>query len=444
MIINENPAARVASGAVAAAKAQLGRATQYPGQAYPPCKSVGFLLQLEKFWVAAGLFCMKFGNWARLRSWTVRCFPERHLYLRSGGEMRSFTLTSGRQAALVGAAGALVGWTLLATIVLTAGALTSSGGEQAAARTQAYYERLIADRQARLNSAVAELSRNAGSLNGLAASIEKRHAALALLLGNVSGGPVAAAALKPIAPPQLRARTPVEQIQAVQKDQERLVAAAESYAHTRADRLKLAFRLAGLDPAAFYGRGIAGEGLGGPLVEAKDPSALAAILDVDEGFAGRIQTAAQDLNALRSLSAAARALPFQTPVAQPVKSSGYGVRFDPFTHRPAFHAGQDFSGGYLSAIYSTAPGVVSFTGVRSGYGNTVEIDHGRGFKTRYAHLQRILVAPGQRVGLGQRIGAMGSTGRSTGVHLHYEVWENGRVQNPTRFLRAGDYVQQDG
>ena len=91
---------------------------------------------------------------------------------------------------------------------------------------------------------------------------------------------------------------------------------------------------------------------------------------------------------------------------------------------------------------ATAPGVVSFTGERSGYGNTVEIDHGHGFKTRYAHLESIFVKVGQQVALGQKLGAMGSTGRSTGPHLHYEVWVDGRAQNPMRFLKAGDYVQQ--
>ena len=86
--------------------------------------------------------------------------------------------------------------------------------------------------------------------------------------------------------------------------------------------------------------------------------------------------------------------------------------------------------------------MVSFTGVRSGYGNTIEIDHGNGFKTRYAHLKTISVVVGQRVGVGARIGGIGSTGRSTGPHLHYEVWVNGRAQNPARFLRAGEYVLQ--
>jgi murein DD-endopeptidase MepM/ murein hydrolase activator NlpD len=86
--------------------------------------------------------------------------------------------------------------------------------------------------------------------------------------------------------------------------------------------------------------------------------------------------------------------------------------------------------------------VVSFTGVRSGYGNTVEIDHGRGFKTRYAHLAAISVNVGQQVAVGQRLGGMGSTGRSTGTHLHYEVWVNGRAQNPDRFVKAGACVLQ--
>jgi murein DD-endopeptidase MepM/ murein hydrolase activator NlpD len=383
-------------------------------------------------------------RWLQVRDWAERCFPERHVYLRSGGEMRTFTLTPARQMACAGLAAAIMGWTLISTAAVGLNALALNAGDEAAARTKAYYERLIADRQARLNSAVAELTRTSGSLEGLAQSIEKRHAALAMLLSDVRGGPGAAQIMAPITPAKLQGRPAVDQIQQVEADQDRLVASAENYAHSRADRLRLAFRLAGLDPAAFSGRGVDGEGLGGPLIEAKDPSALAAILDVDEDFAARIQTAAQDLNAMRTLGEAVKALPLAKPLANPERSSGYGVRFDPFTGRPAFHAGQDFAGAYMTPVFSTAPGIVSFTGVRSGYGNTVEIDHGRGFKTRYAHLAGIAVTVGQHVGVGQRVGAMGSTGRSTGTHLHYEVWENGRVQDPTRFLKAGDYVQQNG
>jgi murein DD-endopeptidase MepM/ murein hydrolase activator NlpD len=118
------------------------------------------------------------------------------------------------------------------------------------------------------------------------------------------------------------------------------------------------------------------------------------------------------------------------------------VRFDPFTGRPAFHSGLDFVSGFGSPILSTAPGVVSYAGLRSGYGKTVEVDHGRGFKTRYAHLSAISVTPGQRIAVGQRVGALGNTGRSTGPHLHYEIWLNGRAVNPHRFIRAGEHVQQ--
>ena len=114
------------------------------------------------------------------------------------------------------------------------------------------------------------------------------------------------------------------------------------------------------------------------------------MLDVDEDFAMRIHRASSTMSEMRSLSEAARKLPLARPT-NTGKSSGFGMRFDPFTGRPAFHSGLDFSGAMMTPIHATAPGVVSFTGARSGYGNTIEIDHGGGFKTRYAHLSSILV-----------------------------------------------------
>ena len=228
-------------------------------------------------------------------------------------------------------------------------------------------------------------------------------------------------------------------MESVRIGQEQLLDAADSFAKSRAERLRLAFRMAGLTPSSYVAKG---GSLGGPLIESKDPRALAAVLDVDEAFAVRIQRAARELSQARALADAAEDLPLGHPTKGTAQTSGYGVRFDPFTRRPAFHSGLDFAGGRTAPIHATGPGVVSFTGYRSGYGNTVEIDHGRGLKTRYAHLATIAVRPGQRVALGQRIAGMGSTGRSTGTHLHYEVWVNGRAQNPGRFLKAGEYVQQ--
>jgi murein DD-endopeptidase MepM/ murein hydrolase activator NlpD len=380
---------------------------------------------------------------AQLRAGFFRLFPERHVYLRAGGDIRSFVLTTADQVLVVAGVAALLTWTLIATGAMAVSAICGASQDAVIAKTQAYYERLIADRQARLNSAVARLTSSAGSLDGLARAVTERHAALAMLLSDMHGGGAGIPNLAPTKPESLAARSPTDQIRAVEQDQDRMVAAAAGYAHDRADRLRLAFHLAGLDPATYSGRVASGEGLGGPLIEAKDPRALAAVLDVDDEFAARIQHAAQDLNAMRALSVEVKRLPLAEPLSTPVKSSPFGVRIDPFTHRGAFHPGQDFAGAYMTPIHATAPGVVSFTGQRSGYGNVVEIDHGGGFKTRYAHLERILVTTGQHVTLGEHIGAMGSTGRSTGVHLHYEVWQNGRVQDPTRFLKAGDYVQQN-
>ena len=377
---------------------------------------------------------------ARLRLSLERLFPERHLYVRSGGQIRGFVLSTGKQATAAAVAAMLALWLGLSSAAALSSMLSLTSGDEAALKVRAYYERLIADRQARLNSAVAELSQNSGSVQDLAQAIEQRHQALSLLLEPLRGEQGAALAqLAPLKAPT--AASPMDRVRFVRMDQERMLDQAESYAKSRADRLRLALRLAGLDPGALMAQSAGG--LGGPLIEGKDPKALAAVLDVDEGFASRIQHAAASMDEMRTLSTAASKMPLAAPTTNTVRSSGFGVRFDPFTGRPAFHSGQDFAGAFSTPIHSTAPGVVSFTGVRSGYGNTIEIDHGGGFKTRYAHLQAIAVTVGQRVALGQRIGAMGSTGRSTGPHLHYEIWVGGKPQNPDRFLRAGEYVQQD-
>jgi murein DD-endopeptidase MepM/ murein hydrolase activator NlpD len=383
---------------------------------------------------------MSLKRFARLARWLEELFPERHLYLRSGGEMRGFVLTTERQLLMAGGIAACGLWMGVSTAAMLVAFVTPNKADQEVARTEARYERWIADRDARLNSAVAELNSTGGSYQELASTVEKRHAALALLLTDLKGAPGAAQALLPALAVQTPAQaTPQERIASVEQDQNRLIDAAETFAKNRADRLRLAFRLAGLDPAAYSG---ANDGSGGPLIEGGDPRALAAVLDVDEDFAGRLQTAVADLSEMQNLQSSEQSLPLAAPTVGTRETSGFGVRSDPFTGRPAYHPGQDFAGAYGTPIYVTAPGTVSFTGVRNGYGNVVEVDHGHGFKTRYAHLSAISVTVGQHVAVGQRVGAMGSTGRSTGTHLHYEVWVDGKVQNPLRFLKAGEDVQQ--
>jgi murein DD-endopeptidase MepM/ murein hydrolase activator NlpD len=374
---------------------------------------------------------------SRLANWRrslVALFPERHLYIRSGGEMRGYVLTTQKQLMAAGVVAFAALWLGVSTAAMVINALAPSSSDQRMVAMQARYERLIADREARLIS----YNTSHGSIEDLANSVERQHAALAMLLNDLRGDGNGARDLA-LAANGRGSGSPQARIEAVRADQERLITAAETSARSRAERLRAAFRLAGLNPSSFTG---GEQGRGGPLIEDGDPRALAAVLDVDAGFASRIQRAAANMNDLRALNEAAREMPLGRPTMGAEQTSGFGVRFDPFTGHPAFHSGLDFAGAANTPIYATAPGVVSFTGVRQGYGNCIEIDHGGGFKTRFAHLRTISVVVGQRVGVGTRIGGMGSTGRSTGTHLHYEIWVNGRAQNPIRFVRAGDYVQQ--
>ena len=122
------------------------------------------------------------------------------------------------------------------------------------------------------------------------------------------------------------------------------------------------------------------------------------------------------------------------PVRQGAVTSTYGYRHDPFTGRAAFHAGMDFSGQEGADIYSVAAGIVIFAGQKSGYGNVVEVDHGNGYVTRYAHARSLAAKVGDRVARDQLIAYMGSTGRSTGTHLHYEVLLGNRQIDPATFV----------
>ena len=134
------------------------------------------------------------------------------------------------------------------------------------------------------------------------------------------------------------------------------------------------------------------------------------------------------------------AIPSQKPVKDFRFTSSFGVRSDPFRSTAAMHAGLDMAAPVGTPIYATADGIVDRAGWANGYGNLVEINHGKGVQTRYGHLSRILVAPNSRVRRGDLIALMGSTGRSTGSHLHYEVRLDGRAVNPIPFLQSADYL----
>lgn len=127
-------------------------------------------------------------------------------------------------------------------------------------------------------------------------------------------------------------------------------------------------------------------------------------------------------------------VPSRMPIRNTYITSGFGGRADPFNGGAANHKGIDFHASVGDPVMAVADGVVSYAGVRGGYGNVVEVDHGNGYVTRYAHNSRLTVRPGDLVRAGQEVAKAGSTGRSTGAHVHFEVWKDGRVMNPRKFL----------
>lgn len=174
-----------------------------------------------------------------------------------------------------------------------------------------------------------------------------------------------------------------------------------------------------------------GPRMGGPFVAAKPPPAS----DVFERQLYQISIARSEAELLNRTVVA---LPLRRPLAgEPDITSGFGLRLDPFLRRPAVHTGIDFRGEEGQPIYATAAGTVTQAGWSGGYGRMVEIDHGNGLATRYGHLLRIDVQVGEPVQAGEVIGRLGSTGRSTGPHLHYETRIDGEAVDPERFLEAG-------
>lgn len=176
---------------------------------------------------------------------------------------------------------------------------------------------------------------------------------------------------------------------------------------------------------------LTGSGTGGPFVPLKLRGDAAAF----ERQLYRINLARAHVDELtRTLVT----VPVRKPVIGEIDtSSGYGMRIDPFLRSPAMHTGLDFRGTMGEPIRATAAGKVTHAGWNGGYGKMVEIDHGNGFSTRYGHLSEVDVTVGQSVRIGQTIGRLGSTGRSTGPHLHYETRVDGDAVDPQKFLRAG-------
>ena len=179
--------------------------------------------------------------------------------------------------------------------------------------------------------------------------------------------------------------------------------------------------------------------VGGPGDELEVQSVpLADFLSMLDMLDSEMQDREQKLSVLESLlmsrSLRERVMPSGRPIAEGWLSSKYGKRNDPFTGKQDFHKGLDFAGKKGSEVIAVGDGVVSWAGKRTGYGNLIEVNHGNGYSTRYGHNQRHLVDVGEKVKKGQQIALMGSTGRSTGPHVHFEVLHNGKTVNPSKYI----------
>ncbi|MDP3897803.1 MAG: M23 family metallopeptidase, partial [Mesorhizobium sp.] len=217
-----------------------------------------------------------------------------------------------------------------------------------------------------------------------------------------------------------------QSLRSIETDQLTRLRSLTEDAYQTAEAISDALADAGLAAADHFGE----DDVGGPLIAVgPDVKFDAVVEELDEALAK-----------LDTVKSAARRLPIANPAPGRQVSSGFGVRRDPLLGTPALHAGLDFRAASGSAVRAAGRGTVVTAGWNGGYGRMIEIDHGDGLSTRYAHLSAINVQPGDVVTAGAAIGNVGTTGRSTGPHLHYEVRRNGKALNPLAFIKAGKAI----
>lgn len=220
----------------------------------------------------------------------------------------------------------------------------------------------------------------------------------------------------------------LEKLRGLEKRQTEFALALTRLIRQRAQTTEAAIRSFGLKPEQVMSHRNT-SAMGGPYI----PWQGADLAD-DDALNGLAQAIAR----LNALEQGLIAIPSGRPTASPMLTSSYGYRKDPFNGHAAFHAGVDFPGNHGQSILAAASGRVIYAGQKEGYGNVIDIEHGHGIMTRYAHLSGFGVHAGEQVVRGETIGRMGSTGRSTGTHLHFEVRVKDAPINPRRFLEARD------
>lgn len=349
----------------------------------------------------------------RVRHW----FPVREFFMRSRGHVHFITLTTRVQlASAVVVVALLASWFVAMVSIATAhfvGASEQSKTAQQEAR---------ATNDAR---AVARYRRNAA---GLMADLRLRQEfiekAVQVHIGALPG------AAAPMATPKvgfiLPDRSTLNQIAQIQFA---VVERITKLADTRQGAAISKLRRLGLDPAAIQASLDGHEARGGPLMRL--------MTSTDGSVDPRFARMGASLARMYAMERGLQTVPQVLPASLQYISSGFGYREDPIDGGAAFHSGLDFRGPVGAPIHAAAKGIVSFAGQRSGYGNCIEIDHGNGLLTRYAHMSAFRAQVGEQVSAGETIGAIGSSGRSTGPHLHFEVRINDRAVDPRPFLIAG-------
>ncbi|WP_120716829.1 M23 family metallopeptidase [Tsuneonella amylolytica] len=370
------------------------------------------------------------GPLARLRAW----FPDREFFMRSQGQVRFIKITSRVQMTVAGI--------VLAALVAWGVSMAVMGWLQ----YRAAADRMsLLEREAKVATSEERFDAYSRDLGKTTADLAKRQEFLEEMVESL---PADMRSDETVTDSTGEAAATVEKVSALfpqaaglARIEARQLAFAEKltrYADRRAERSAAAIRKLGLDPNAMIRtarKGAIARGMGGPLKR------LAT--SVDGSIDPRFERLGLSLARMEALDTSLAAIPQYRPAAVEMLTSSYGFRSDPFTGESAMHSGLDFRGPVGAPIYAAANGRVTFVGRKGGYGNVVEISHGNGMITRYAHMSRFQSRVGQEVAAGDVIGAIGSTGRSTGPHLHFEVRVNDRAVNPRPFLEAAPRVLKE-
>ena len=341
-------------------------------------------------------------------AWKFRAmFKPRDVFLHDGKSLRRFTIGASVQMAAAFAAFILLAWSAFATFQ----AVDAMTGDVA------QMERQVAKMEADVAAMRSQTREHA-------ALLERRQAFLAAVLsGEADADQLAALMPAQEGQPHNALSQNYAELDGMQLS---LAEQASKVTRQRYRETAQVIRRLGLNPARFHR---AAGGVGGPFEAASEA----------DNADPRFQALFTSWRRLEQLEQGVAAIPSARPVRDGNFTSGYGVRSDPFRGRAAMHAGIDLAGPLGTPIYATADGIVGRSEYNNGgYGNLVEINHGQGIQTRYGHLSRASVRAGDRVSRGDVIGYMGSTGRSTGSHLHYEVRIDGRAVNPIPFMQPSN------